>query len=233
MAAPFFYEKNLPDIAGHFTLSDETSKHCVQVLRMEAGETISLTNGLGLRYIATILSPDKKKTIVQLMEREYFERPIPVNEIAISFVKNPSRMEWFLEKATEIGIAAIYPLIATRTERTNFKADRWEGILISAMLQSQQVWKPVMHLPLAVVNLLEQPFSGTRLIAHCTQGAKTALQNSVKSSKSLILIGPEGDFTPDEVSYATNRGCVAVSLGNTRLRTETAGIVAAVIMQNQ
>ncbi|TAG13763.1 MAG: 16S rRNA (uracil(1498)-N(3))-methyltransferase [Sphingobacteriia bacterium] len=233
MTAPFFYEKILPDTPAHFTLSEETSKHCVQVLRMKIGEIISLTNGCGLRYSAAIRSPDKRKTVVQLMNREWHEQPTPKNSIAISFIKNASRMEWFLEKATEIGIAAIYPLVTTRTERTIFKVDRWESILIAAMLQSQQVWKPILYSPINFSDLFKLPFSGTALIAHCEIGEKMALQNIKSSAETLILIGPEGDFTKEEIALALQHKCLPISLGNTRLRTETAGLVAVTLMQHK
>ncbi len=233
MTAPFFYEKILPDSPGLFTLSEETSKHCVQVLRMNRGEIISLTNGCGIRYSAAILAADKRKTVVQLTNKEWSEPPTPKNSIAISFVKNASRMEWFLEKATEIGVADIYPLFTVRTERSVFKVDRWESILIAAMLQSQQVWKPILHSPINFSDLLKRPFSGTPLIAHCEMGEKIALQHIKPAAESLILIGPEGDFTQEEIALALQHKCIPIGLGNNRLRTETAGLVALTLLQHK
>lgn len=233
MTAPFFYEKILPDNTGYFTLSEETSKHCAQVLRMKEGEIISVTNGCGLRYAATIRSPDKRKTVVQLTDRSWIEQPIPKNSIAISFVKNPSRMEWFLEKATEIGIAVIYPLVTARTEKINLKSERWENILIAAMLQSQQVWKPILNTPIIFSDILTLPFIGTKLIAHCELGEKIPLKNIKPSAETLVLIGPEGDFTQAEITLALKHQYIPISLGTTRLRTETAALVAITLMQHK
>ena len=233
MDIPFFYEAALPEHPDQFALSSETSKHCIQVLRMKPGEIIALTDGKGTRYDAVIVSADKKQTVVALSNKQKTEHPFPATSIAISFVKNAARMEWFLEKATEIGVSAIYPLIATRTERTNFKAERWENIMISAMLQSQQVWKPQLYQPVFFNNLLDDTFEGIKLIAHCEDGVKNTIAEIPNGQSQFILIGPEGDFTPDEIRQATAKGFQPVSLGKTRLRTETAGIVAAVLLQNR
>lgn len=164
---------------------------------------------------------------------EQIASPNSQNSIAISFVKNAARMEWFLEKATEIGIASFYPLIADRTERTHFKKERWEHILVSAMLQSQQSYKPILHDPIAFKSLIQEPRNGQLLLAHCEPGEKKALQSVDRSFNTLLLIGPEGDFTPDEIKLAAQSGATMISLGNTRLRTETAGIAAAVLLQNR
>ncbi len=233
MAIPFFYETSLPGLPGLFTLSGETSKHCIQVLRMQPGETIALTDGMGTKYEAEIISADKKQTVVTLSNKVLIPMPEPQTSIAISFVKNPSRMEWFLEKATEIGIAAVYPLIAERTERTHFKADRWESIIVSAMLQSQQVWKTQLQEPVAFHELISRRFAGTKMIAHCEDDSKNSIVSLQKAVAQLILIGPEGDFSKEEITAALACGFHPVSLGITRLRTETAGIAAAVLLQNR
>lgn len=233
MSAPFFYEHQLPEIPGPFTLSAETSKHCVQVLRMQPGESIALTNGIGIQYEAKIISADKKQTIVSLINKVVSPPASIKTSIAISFVKNATRMEWFLEKATEIGITDIYPLIAERTERTNFKGERWENIVISAMLQSKQVWKTQLHQPIELKTLLSKSNAGLKLIAHCEEGDKVNIDSFTRFAESMILIGPEGDFTPAEIAEAIQFGFKPVSLGNTRLRTETAGIVAAVLLQHK
>ena len=233
MSIPLFYEPLLPALPAHFTLSEETSKHCVQVLRMQAGELIGVTNGLGLKYDAEIVSADKKQTVVVLGNPVLLARPTPVTSMAISFVKNPARMEWLLEKATETGVSAFYPLLTERTERAHFKAERWESILVSAMLQSQQVWKPLLHAPVSFNELVQQPFNGVKMIAHCEPGNKQPLSGLPKAGSQMILIGPEGDFTIEEIRFAIANECIPVSLGNTRLRTETAGLVAAVLLQYQ
>jgi 16S rRNA (uracil1498-N3)-methyltransferase len=232
MQVPFFYEAVLPDQPGIFTLSEDTSKHCVQVLRMNEGAIISLTNGKGIQYIATILSPNKNQTVVTLANKLFDEQTKPINSIAISFVKNASRMEWFLEKATEIGIAHIYPLTTERTEKSNFKLERWESILVSAMLQSKQVWKPILHEPSIFMNFVSKRFEGNKMIAHCENDNMLSIPSMAKNNHQLILIGPEGDFTTKEIELAISNNFIPVSLGNSRLRTETAGIVASVLLQN-
>ena len=233
MSIPFFYEASLPLSPAHFELSAETSKHCIQVLRMQVGETIALTNGLGLRYDATIVSADKKQTVVSLSNKIFIEQAIKRTSIAISFVKNAARMEWFLEKATEIGVAEFYPLITERTERAQFKAARWESILVSAMLQSQQVWKPQLHAPIEFSQMMQKEMEGLKMIAHCEEGTKQTINEMPAMNSQLMLIGPEGDFTSEEISTALAHQFKPVSLGNTRLRTETAAIAAAVLMQNR
>lgn len=233
MDIPFFYEASLPATSDLFTLSEESSKHCSVVLRMQAGESVALTNGEGLSCTGRIVTADKRKTVVQLSNHQQIDRVLPQNSIAISFVKNAARMEWFLEKATEIGIAAFYPLIAERTERTHFKKERWEHILISAMLQSKQVFKPVLHDPIEYKTLIQQPFEGHLLMAHCEEGPKQLIQSIDKNKAALLLIGPEGDFSPTEISMAEKAGATMISLGQTRLRTETAGLAAAVLLQHR
>lgn len=233
MSVPFFYESELPVTPGLFTLSEDSSKHCSVVLRMQLGNKIALTNGFGLQCLGEIVATDKKKTVVQLSNHKQIERAHPQNSIAISFVKNAARMEWFLEKATEIGIAAFYPLIAERTERTHFKKDRWEQIIVSAMLQSQQVFKPVLHDPISYTTLIQRVYNGHLLLAHCEEGPKQLVQSIDKQKDALLLIGPEGDFSPDEIHLAENAGAIMISLGSTRLRTETAGIAAAVLLQHR
>jgi 16S rRNA (uracil1498-N3)-methyltransferase len=233
MSVPYFFEPSLPDLPGHFTLSVETAKHCVQVLRMKEGAMIVLTDGKGNCYNATILSANKKETVVLLVDKIIVPANNPITSIAISFVKNPSRMEWFLEKATEIGISHFYPLLTERTEKHHFKAERWENIIVSAMLQSKQVWKPVLHSPIAFDELILQPFDGLKLVAHCELSEKKSITNLQQQNRQLILIGPEGDFSPSEIAIAFNQGFIPVSLGINRLRTETAGLVAAVLLQNK
>lgn len=233
MSIPFFYEAILPLSPGLFTLSEESSKHCSMVLRMKEGALIGLTNGTGLKCLGEIISADKKKTVVQLSQFEQANLCNHLNSIAISFVKNAARMEWFLEKATEIGISAFYPLITERTERTHFKKERWEHILVSAMLQSQQTHKPILHDPIEFKAIIHLPLNGQLFLAHCEPGEKKLIPLIKPSEQTLLLIGPEGDFSPSEIELAAKAGATMVSLGNTRLRTETAGIAAAVLLQRR
>jgi len=231
MALPYFYEPQLSAGATAFTLSEDTSKHCVQVLRMKTGEQLHLTDGKGHLFVATILSPDKKHTEVKIASAEFTPPAKRKAAIGISLLKNNSRLEWFLEKATEIGISEIIPLICNRTERQHFRQDRMNGILVAAMLQSQQVWLPLLHSPMAFDAIPTLSF-GQRFVAHCEPGEKKELSRQAITNDVLMLIGPEGDFSPAEIELALAAGFEPVSLGNTRLRTETAGVVAATLIMN-
>lgn len=234
MALPFFYHSTLTESASNFELDEATSKHVAQVLRMKAGEKLQLTNGKGLVAMAEIVSPDKKSCTVTITESA--EQPSATKRrvgIAISPVKNSSRFEWFLEKATELGVTDIYPLLCTRTEREHFRYDRMNAICISAMLQSQQSWLPILHQPIGFNNLIEKGSAYQhKWIAHCTEDAKQPMASSLTKAikDSLILIGPEGDFTPEEITASIENGYRPVALGDTRLRTETAGMVAAALL---
>ena len=230
MSLPFFYETQTPQLHSHFTLSEETSKHCTQVLRMKAGASLQLTNGKGILYKASIVSEDKKKTVVLIEESIMVPPPEKKISNAISLLKNASRFEWFLEKATEIGVTEIQPLICQRTEHTRFRQERMHGILIAAMLQSQQAWLPVLHEPVAFKNCVAQSTHQQKLIAHCEEDSKQFIKDLPVAAETRILIGPEGDFSPEEIQLALDNHYIPVSLGETRLRTETAGIVASSLL---
>ncbi len=229
---PYFYHKDLTIAATSFNLTEETSKHCVQVLRKQEGDQLQLTNGKGLSAIVAIVTAHKKSTLVKIMSHQQHEAPTHNNTIAISLVKNASRFEWFLEKATELGIYEIIPLLCKRTERQLFKAERLQSILISAMLQSQQYWLPKMEAPIAFNDFVKNNTTAKKFIAHCIDAEKKELKILLTPQLSqVILIGPEGDFTPEEIELAITHNFVPVTLGNTRLRTETAGVVATTLMQ--
>lgn len=231
MAVPFFFEENLP-LSNDFILSEETSKHVSQVLRMKEGEEIRITDGNGQTIIAEIILPDKKKTKVKTIGKEFSESPKSKISIAISLIKNTNRFEWFAEKATEIGISAIIPMICKRSEKTHFRKDRIRSILISAMLQSQQSWLPELSEPVKFSELLKNENQEQKFIAHCLPEDKKELKEvAINAHSKIILIGPEGDFTEEEIQQAIQHNYIPVSLGDTRLRTETAGIVATVLLQ--
>lgn len=232
MNLPLFFSETTGEVNEIVTLSEETSKHIVQVLRMKSGESLLLTNGKGYLLTATIVDDHKKKTSVKVLHSE-FSQPAPHRTtIAISLLKNASRFEWFLEKATELGINQIVPLLCERTERQHFRLDRMNTILTSAMLQSQQVWLPQLTEP---VKFEEAVFAFTheqKFIAHCIDNEDKADLKMVSLEASrVIMIGPEGDFTPSEIEQATAEEFIPVTLGETRLRTETAGMVAAVLLR--
>jgi 16S rRNA (uracil1498-N3)-methyltransferase len=161
--------------------------------------------------------------------------PLPGNEviIAISPLKNAARFEWFLEKAAELGIRRVVPLICSRTERQHFRGERWRSILVSAMLQSRQSWVTELTEPVAFDAFIRSAKASSLFVAHCIPGEKEPLQFLAWTGSALILIGPEGDFTDAEVAQALDSGYRAVSLGDTRLRTETAGITAAVLLTHR
>jgi 16S rRNA (uracil1498-N3)-methyltransferase len=217
-------------------LDEDTSKHVVQVLRMKIGEKLLLTDGKGSRAEAEITDDNKKRCIVKLLSVK--TEPPKENRIAIaiSLVKNASRFEWFLEKAGEMGLTEIIPLICERTEKERFRYERMQQILVSAMLQSQQTHLPQLQQPIEFEKLVNAG-SGDypdKYIAHCLEEEKTSLYSQLenKSSGRIILIGPEGDFSPGEIKMAIEKGYRPVSLGVTRLRTETAGLVAAALLSN-
>lgn len=232
MALPFFYKSDVDLSATDVVLDEASSKHVVQVLRMQNGEQLQLTNGSGNLFTTEITDDNRKRCAVKIINATSQQQPACKITIAISPVKNTTRFEWFLEKATEIGVTEIIPLICERTEKTAFKADRLKSIQVSAMLQSQQCWLPLLHEPTKFKQLVESSAQQQKFIAHCVDGAKrnlTDLNNEVLSAK-IILIGPEGDFTSGEIELAMQHHFSAVSLGNTRLRTETAGVVAATLL---
>jgi 16S rRNA (uracil1498-N3)-methyltransferase len=239
MSLPLFYKEDLLPESQTVFLDEPTSKHVIQVLRMEVGESLQLTDGKGNLLTANITDDNRKKCVVKISEAEHIENPVSNVVIAISPVKNNSRFEWFLEKATEIGVSAIVPLMCERTEKQHFKFDRMKGILVSAMLQSQQVWLPVLQPPVKYVPYVESQKDKSDLekyIAHCESESNKIQLSSVKSDGKkckLILIGAEGDFTKSEIELAITNHFIPVALGNTRLRTETAGIVSAALLVNQ
>jgi 16S rRNA (uracil1498-N3)-methyltransferase len=234
MSLPYFYLAHLDPLASNQLLDEDNSRHVVQVLRMKEGEQLHLTDGKGNFVLATIKEADKKKCKVNVLETRYIHPPQKRISIAISLLKNTSRFEWFLEKATEIGINEIIPLHCERTEKEKFRQDRLQGILISAMLQSQQSWLPVLHDPIAYPLLFRQEEiadTPVKLIAHCTPDADKQLLKTFDKDV-ILLIGPEGDFTRKEIELARENHFMPVTLGATRLRTETAGIVAATLLKN-
>ena len=233
MVLPYFFETTIPELHSLFTLSEETSKHCIQVLRMKQGEYLQLTNGTGVLFKASIVSEDKKKTVVRIEEALSIKPSERSISIAISTLKNASRFEWFLEKATEIGVRSIQPIICSRTEQHRFRQDRMNGILIAAMLQSQQAWLPELGEPISFSTLVKESQYQQKLVAHCEDGKKQTIFDLERSNNTQILIGPEGDFSPEEIHLAISHGYLPVSLGETRLRTETAGLVAASLLVNQ
>ncbi len=234
MALPFFYVENLE--SNSIVLDEETSKHVIQVLRMNKGDSILLTNGKGKKADGEIVDDNRKRCAVKITSLTEEKVKGHRVSIAISLIKNSSRFEWFLEKATEIGVREIIPLVCQRTEKEKFRKERMQTIIVSAMLQSQQCWMPVLHEPVEFPKAIQLGPFQKKFIAHCLPQQKQALPHYspiITDYSSLILIGPEGDFTPDEIQSAIKNNFLPVTLGATRLRTETAGIVAAALLYIQ
>lgn len=233
MSLPLFFLETIDEHQLTLVLSEEASKHIVQVLRMTIGERLQLTDGKGVMLTVEIISDHKKSCTVQKISIEKLRAPQKQITIAISLVKNASRFEWFLEKATEIGVTTIIPLMCSRTEKQHFRFDRMKGIITSAMLQSHQAWMPILHEPISLEKVILADKSESKFIAHCeTDNEKNHLNTIPKSSSSIMLIGPEGDFTSAEIELAFKNNFIPVSLGENRLRTETAGMVAVTLLNH-
>lgn len=229
MALPLFF---LPQITHDtlLTLDEDTSRHVVQVLRMKAGEQLQLTDGAGTLVTATIVEVHKKACTVAKKDVHFTEAGNKKVCIAISPLKNVSRFEWFLEKATELGVTEIVPLRCERTEKEQFRYQRMLNIVVSAMLQSRQTWMPILHQPTLFLQAVQTSVYNQLLIAHCDDGPRHQLRHIAQGNSIQILIGPEGDFTPAEIEAAMVAGFQPVTLGVNRLRTETAGVASAAIL---
>lgn len=218
-----------PDIiTDTYILSEEESKHCIKVLRLQSGNLLQLVDGRGGFYEALIEDPHPKRTKLRILnvQKEFGKRNHYLH-IAIAPTKNIERTEWFLEKATEIGIDEITLLICDRSERRDVKADRLNKVITSAVKQSIKAYHPKLNQPQRFQDLILNDTEGQRFIAHCIESEKTTLKDQIKlNSRYLVLIGPEGDFTPSEVDYALKRNFLPIALGNSRLRTETAALEA-------
>jgi len=232
MQFPFFYCESFAAVGETQTLNDETSRHAVSVLRMKEGDQMHLTDGKGNLVTAEVINDHKKHCEVVIKTSSFQPRTEKQVTIAISLLKNASRFEWFLEKATEIGVTSIIPLLCERTERHHFRKDRMEGLLTSAMLQSRQCWLPDLQEPVKFDTYIRAHYQNSNLfIAHCEEDDKRSLLAHIRTSPhSHILIGPEGDFTKNEIEGALRCNFLPVSLGPTRLRSETAGVVAATLL---
>ena len=219
-----------PDLTSDvYSFNEQESRHCIKVLRLSRGDNISLIDGSGGYYKAEITEAHPKKCIVRIIESiKEFEKRKYYSHIAIAPTKNIDRFEWFLEKATEIGFDEITPLLCERSERKIIKASRLQKILISAIKQSIKAYKPVLNEMISYNDFIFLNQNGQKYIAHCENETKNSLKSIYTPAEtSHILIGPEGDFSPSEIKLAIDSGYKAISLGNSRLRTETAGIVAA------
>ena len=222
-----FYNPALTNNSEYFTFDREESKHIVKVLRKQEGDTLFVTNGLGYIFKVEIIIGMDTKCQVKILSAE-LQKPLDYKlHLAVAPTKLNDRYEWFLEKATEIGIDEMTPIFCDHSERKNIKLDRFQKIVQSASKQSLQYYAPIINEAVWLKDFLKQKHKGQLFIAHCEDGTKNSLKDAAKSgSEAVILIGPEGDFSPNYIKVEIESGFVPVSLGETRLRTETAAIVA-------
>ena len=218
-----------PEIsADYFTLNEEESKHCIKVLRLQNGDEVSLIDGRGGFYRASILDAHPKRTLLKIIDtRQQFGKRNHYLHIAIAPTKNIERTEWFLEKATEIGIDEISLVISDRSERREVKPERLKKVITSAMKQSIKAYHPVLNDTVSFQKFIQQKDQSQRFIAHCMDCKKESLKQAISlHGNYLIMIGPEGDFTASEVDAASKADFTSVTLGDSRLRTETAALEA-------
>jgi len=219
-----------PDITDNlYTLDEKESKHLIRVLRMKRGTSVRLIDGKGNLYEGVIDKADQKKCIIEIsgVIRDFEKRNYYLH-IALSPLKNTDRFEWFIEKSVEIGIDEITPLICQHTEKQGIKTERVNNLIISAMKQSLKASKTIFNKPCHFSDFIENHHEGTLMIAHCNEDFKRNKISAIysKNENATILIGPEGDFSKDEIVSATRKNFIPVHLGSSRLRSETAGIAA-------
>lgn len=221
-----FYVPELTPTTKSIYLSEDESKHACRVLRLKMNDEVSLLDGVGGVYHARIEEDNPKKCLLQIITVTQETQPAHEVHIAIAPTKNMDRIEWFVEKATEIGMTELTLLICDHSERKIVKIERLEKILISAMKQSKRTFIPKLNAVVTFSEFMKQHTQGA--LAHCEEGEKKSLQTVCRASNYPILIGPEGDFSSKEIAAAKTNGFDFVVLGNTRLRTETAGLYACV-----
>lgn len=222
-----FYNPDISEDAENFFFDREESKHIIKVLRKKEGDNLFVTNGLGFLFKTEITLASDSKCQVKIVSSEKGEPLKYQLHLAIAPTKMNDRFEWFLEKATEIGVSEITPIICDHSERKVIKTDRFDKIIQSAMKQSLHYYLPKLNEPIAFKDFIKQENNGLTLIAHCEETDKKSLKEVVQPNQDVtILIGPEGDFSEKEIKLALENNYLAVMLGNTRLRTETAGVVA-------
>lgn len=222
-----FYNPHINQADSLFVFDKEESKHIIKVLRKKESDILFVTNGLGFLFKTEIkLASDSKCTVAILSFEQQDVTKFKLH-LAVAPTKMNERYEWFLEKATEIGIQEITPIICEHSERKIVKTDRFQKIIESAMKQSLHFFIPKLNEPITFKEFIKKDFIGQKFIAHCEETDKKSLKNIVQASQDCtILIGPEGDFSVKEIQTALDNKFIPVSLGNTRLRTETAAVVA-------
>lgn len=217
-----------PDLSSEvYTLGKEDSRHCIRVLRLDEGDRITLTDGVGSFYDAQITDANPKAAGVKII-RKTLEKALPYKvHVAVAPTKNISRTEWAMEKCTELGISCISLLNCEHSERKMVKEPRLERIITAAMKQSLKAYRPALNAMISFREFIDQPFKGQKFIAYLDENYdKHLIQQVEAGTDAMILIGPEGDFSREEVNLAIEKGFLPVSLGDSRLRTETAMVTA-------
>lgn len=222
-----FYNPEITETTKEFKLNADESKHLLKVLRKKKGDEFHITNGKGWLFVASLVNVDPKNTTATVVSAQKRHPKMHSLHMVVAPTKSNDRFEWFLEKATEIGVNEITPIICSRSERKTLKMDRLQKVIQGAMKQSQRTFLPVLNPPITFTEYLKKKHPGILFIAHCHEGEKMELKRRIAPDKPItILIGPEGDFTEEEVDMAYENGFLPVSLGESRLRTETAAIYA-------
>lgn len=222
-----FFNPDIDQNSEGFFFDKEESRHIIKVLRKNTGDKLFVTNGLGFLFTTEITLASDTKCSVRIVNIEQSEKRKFKLHLAVAPTKMNERYEWFLEKATEIGIAEITPLICERSERKIVKTERFEKIIQSAMKQSLECYLPKLNEPMPFKEFVKKQLSGDKFIAHCEETDRKSLKNAAAANKdTTILIGPEGDFSQNEIKIALEKNYIPVTLGATRLRTETAAVVA-------
>lgn len=226
-----FYSENIQ--SDRIILEGQEAIHCNKVLRKKHGDTLYVLDGKGKRYITEVVASSKNQIELTIQEIEIAtvtNEHLPI--IAIGIIKNTSRLEWFIEKATEIGIHSIYLLACQRSERSKVNRERLDKIIVSAMKQSMRWYKPHLHELTKFSDFCNLEINANKIMGHYHIDNPTIAEIMIPNQQNIMLIGPEGDFTDKETVMAQNAGYQTVNLGNSRLRTETAGVVACTLLNN-
>ena len=222
-----FYNATINEVTETFSFDREESKHIIKVLRKKDGDILFVTNGLGKLFKTEIVLASDSKCTVQIVSFEKAPTPKFNLHLVVAPTKMNDRYEWFLEKATEIGIQEITPIICDRSERKVINRERFEKILLSAMKQSNALYLPKLNPAISFKEFMKNKNTGLQLIAHCEETDKKSLKSILQPNTDVtVLIGPEGDFSEKEIALALEQNYIPVTLGDTRLRTETAAVVA-------
>ncbi|MBP8789800.1 MAG: 16S rRNA (uracil(1498)-N(3))-methyltransferase [Breznakibacter sp.] len=213
---------------GSGVLCEDESRHAISVLRHKENDVLNITNGKGELFESRIIRAHHKKCELELIQTHHWDKPTPWLHMAVAPTKNIDRFEWFLEKATELGIQEITPIICDHSERDKIRLDRMEKVLVAAMKQSLKYWLPILNEPTSLAEFIARPSTGTqKFILHCREAAKMHLFNAtLPQQDSIVLIGPEGDFSVREIEMARANQYMEATLGDNRLRTETAALAA-------